>query len=80
MRSLRVVAAPVFGITFTSLHSVLVTVIISSVRAAEDILAISAVVVEIRVISKPTVTPGSIERTITSNDYDSALGLSRDAG
>jgi len=77
MRPLGIITATMFHVSCPRLQSVIVTMSISSVRVAENILAITAVVVEIRVIIQPPISPpGSIKRTVRPYYYDPTLGLS----
>jgi len=81
VRPLGIITATMFDVSCPRLQSVIVAMSISSVRVPENILAITAVVVEIGVISQPPISPpGSIKRTVGPYYYDPALGLSRRAG
>jgi hypothetical protein len=80
VRPLRIVAATMFGVADASLYTVLVSMVISSVRAAKDILAISTVVVKIRIVAEPArAPPRVIKRPVSSDDYNPTLRLYRRA-
>jgi len=80
VRPLRIVAATMFGVADASLYTILVSVVISSVRVAKNILAIATVVVKIGIIAEPTrAPPRAIKRPVSSDDYNPTLRLYRRA-
>ena len=83
MRPLRIVTAPVLGITLSGLQPIMVAFVPGCIGTVEDVMSITAVVVKVWIVAeRPSPTPRTIERPIdwAAHHHDSTLSLSDGAG